>query len=141
MGHFKSKFFELSCELVIYMILSLLHYIIVTGRYINFEDIYVVIGLWLAVAVYRLVFLQLPISWAAAFWWANGFSYREKVLTGIINFTTFIVVIYLSSLFSPVVAGFLEFEKIFIPGIVLISTTISPVIIYLLLFKAKQESS
>lgn len=138
MNQFKSKFLELSTELLMYMILSLLHYFTLTDRDFSFDDLYVIVGLWLAVIVYRLIFLQLPISWALSYYWAAEASYRAKVLTGLINFTTFIVIIYIISLFSPVVAGFLEPERLFIPVMVLISTTISPILTYLMLSKVNK---
>lgn len=135
MNQIKSKFLELSIELLMYIILSLLYYITVTDRDFSFDDLYVVVGLWLAVIVYRLIFLQLPISWALSYYWAAETSYRAKVLTALINFTTFIVIIYISSLFSPVVAGFLEPERIFIPIMALVSTTVSPILTHLMLSK------
>lgn len=140
MNNFKSKALEISWELIIYIVLSLGHYTIFTKRQADFDDVYVVIGLWLAIAVYRLIFLQLPLSWAISFYWAKGSGYREKMLTGLINFSTFILVIYISSFFSPVVAGFLDSDKIFIPGMVLISTTISPILIYLIFFRGKTNA-
>lgn len=140
MNNIKSKILEIGCELLIYIVLSLIHYLIITERQVDFEDVYVVIGLWLAMAIYRLIFLQLPLSWGGAFYWAKGNSYRDKMLTALINFSTFVLVISLSSLFSPVVAGFLEPERIFMPGMVLISTTISPILIYLVFFKGKSNA-
>lgn len=130
MNYIKSKLLDLSGELAIYMVFSLVHYFAVTDREVSFDDLYVVVGLWLAIVVYRLIFLQLPISWALSYYWIRETSYRSKLKTGLINFTSFIVVIYISSLFSPVVSGFLEPDRVFIPIMALISTTFGPIFIY-----------
>lgn len=128
MRYLKLRSLELGCELVLYIILSSIYYFATRNKGLSLDDMYVVLALWLAMVAYRLLYLQLPISWIFIHYLPVENRIRAELLKGGVNFSTFIVVIALASLFSPVVAGFLEPERIFIPVIALISTTFSPLI-------------
>lgn len=128
----KNKFFELLSEFIIYLLMSLIHYVLTTENNTSFDDAYVIAGLWLAICVYRLIFLQLPIAWLVSHFLIEGDNFIARLKLGGVNFVTFIVVISFSSLLSPIVASFLEPDRIFIPVTVLIATTLSPIAVFII---------
>ncbi|WP_444932851.1 hypothetical protein [Microbulbifer sp. JTAC008] len=119
---------EYILELIIYIILSLIYYKFVSENPFKLEDLMVLAGLWLAIFAYRLVFLQIPLAGIASLYFFSGNCSGAKMMRGVVNAVTFMFIVFIVSVFSPVVSGFLEPERVAIPGAVLISTLLSPLV-------------
>lgn len=126
----KFKLKELALEFLIFNLLSLTYYFIVSGASIRIDDIGISAALWLATVFYRLISLQIPIAWYASKLFLQEKELTRAIYTGAVNCFTFVVMMLVVSIFSVVIDAFLELENLFITIITVASTTLSPLFFY-----------
>ena len=71
----------------------------------------------------------------------SGNDLNACIQTGMVNFTTFTLVVLLSSTFSEVIAGFLEARRIIITIAGLMATSLSPVLVYFIKLKWEERKN
>lgn len=140
--YIKSKLLEWIVELPIFYITLLLYDVATSKRIVlQFDNVYVSVGLWLAVSVYRLMFLQIPFAWVTTHYMVSGNGLNASIQTGMVNFTTYTMVVMLSSTFSEVIAGFLEAQRIIITIAGLLATSLSPVLVFFIKLKWEEHKN
>lgn len=122
------KTLDLIVEFFLFAVFACIHYVFKSDGAISLDDLLMIGALWLAIFMYRLIFLQLPVSWLASYLLIKESTIAATVKLAGINFVSFVVVIYISSFLSPVVSGFLGDERIYLPILVLFATTLSPLL-------------
>lgn len=131
---------DLLVEFCIFFVLTI-SYLMIFPRGENFDfdvfrDIYSIGSLWLAIVAYRFIFIQLPIAWGVSAYLYFKKGLHSGLLRAGINFSTFVIVIFIASMFSEVLGGFLKKDLIHVTLIALIATASSPVL-YSYLFAKK----